>query len=309
MIINMGEALIDFVPESEGTGRSVRYIPSPGGSPYNCAIAAGRLGSDVQFLGKVSTDFFGDQLVSHLTENNVGVDYLKRTADPTTLAFVQKAPGGHARYAFFTNGAADRTLQISELPSGLPDGAMLQYGSISLIPDPTSNTILSLAEREGAGHITSFDPNIRTVLVDDADNYRRRLDRAVAAASIVKVSDEDLEWIYPGLSVLSAAEQMLEAGVLLVVVTRGEEGALGITKDGTIEAGATRTDVSDTIGAGDSFHAALLHWLDRRGVHKPEDLSGVTSNGLREALTFAGKVAAITCSRPGADPPWESELK
>jgi len=307
MIICAGESLIDFVPLSDGEGLP-EYRPVAGGCPYNCAIAAARLGGEVGFVGTVSTDFFGDQLIGRLQANRVDTSMIHRLDQPTTLAFVKKSSTGSARYAFYTIDAADRALTIELMPDPLPDRAIVQIGSISLIADPEGSAILQLAERELGRRVIAFDPNVRDTLISDERDYRRRVDRALAASTILKTSDEDLEWIYPGLDVAGAVRKVIEKGVALVVVTRGAEGSTAFTATQKVDVLAERVEVSDTIGAGDSFLAALLVWLDEHDVTEPGEVGSLPADSLDGILRFASRVSAITCTRVGAEPPYRDEL-
>ena len=307
MIICIGESLIDFLPAPAVDGSRL-YRPVPGGCPYNCSIAAARLGGLVTFVGTVSTDFFGDQIVARLEENRVDTSTVTRVDRPTTLAFVEKLADGSARYAFYTRDAADRALVAAHLPDPLPRRALLQMGSISLIGDPEGSTILTLAERERDRRVIAYDPNVRPSLAEDPDEYRRRIARAIRSATIVRASDEDLEWIYPGVDHQEVIDRLHADGVKLVVITRGSRGSIAATRPATVEAPAVETVVSDTIGAGDSFMAAMLVWLDEHGVHSAAAVEALDADRLAGMLGFAGRVAAITCSRPGADPPWRREL-
>jgi len=311
MIVHIGEALIDFIPVTDGEGAAA-YRPSPGGSPYNSSIAAARLQVPAAYLGRISRDFFGDQIVERLTANGVSAGLVVRTDDPSTLAFVKKTDAGEARYAFFANGAADRGLVEEHLPDmdeGVDGGATaIVFGSISLIADPTGSTILDLVEREVSRRVVSFDPNIRESLVTDEEDYRERVRRGIAASTIVKVSDEDLAWITGKEDLEAAARDLLEMGPSLVAVTLGGAGAFAVTGTTLVRVAAVRTDVSDTIGAGDSFHAAILAWLFHRGKLTRAAIEALSENELRTLLDFAAAVAARTCSRPGADPPTLDEV-
>ena len=307
MIICIGESLIDFVPVEE-TDSLPLYRPVAGGSPYNCAIAAARLEGNVAFAGTVSRDFFGDQIVERLQANGVSLSMIARVDRPTTLAFVKKESGGAARYAFFTNGAADRALSLDEIPQPLPQEALLQMGSISLIADPEGSTILELAEREHGRRVIVFDPNIRESLIVDEADYRSRLERAIQVATVLKTSDEDLSWIYPELSTKEAAARARAAGVRLVVVTQGAKGSTAYTAGGELFVPADEVEVSDTIGAGDSFMAALLVRLDELGATTPDAVASLDEVALRDLLTFAARISAVTCTRVGADPPYRSEV-
>lgn len=307
MIVCAGESLIDFIPIADSHGRAA-YRPAPGGSPYNTAIAIARLGVEVGFLGKISRDFFGDQLFGNLAENLVNTHRILRSDKGTTLAFVTRTGSGEARYAFFAEDAADRSLSTDEIPVFGDDVAALQFGSISLLADPTSETLVSLAERESRRRVVSFDPNIRTSLISDESSYRTRVNRAVAAATIAKVSDEDLEWITADSNLESGARSLLERGPSLVVVTRGAEGALAVSRGATVEVEAVDTAVEDTIGAGDSFHAALLAWLSHADRLSAQAIGVLNADMLGAMLRFATAVAARTCARAGADPPQLDEM-
>ena len=316
MIICIGESLIDFVPRetpepggpATGGPRLPGYSPVAGGCPYNCSIAAARLGAEVFFAGTVSRDFFGDHIVERLQGNRVGLDYVSRVDGPTTLAFVKKEPDGSARYAFYTAGAADRALDREHLRTPLSEGAILQMGSISIIPDPEGTTILELAEAERGRRVIAFDPNVRETLADDPDDYRRRIARALGASTILKTSDEDLAWIFPEDYVDAAVSRVLGLGVRLVVVTRGAAGSEAITESVRVRVPAEQVEVSDTIGAGDSFLAALLVWMDEHGVIDAPAVEALGERELTEALEFASTVAAVTCTRVGADPPYRDDL-
>lgn len=309
MILHCGEALIDFIPVLDGDGNNA-YKPAPGGSSYNSSIATARLGARSLFLGKVSRDFFGDQLVGNLEKNGVETRHIVRTDRPSTLAFVKKTDAGEARYAFFVTNAADRSLRPEDLPDPLPEGVhCVQFGSISLIPDPVSSTILELVEREADRRVISFDPNIRTVLIEDEGDYRSRVERAVAASTIVKISDEDLAWFAPKTDLKAAARSLLGERTKLVVVTLGADGAFAATPVGIFPVAGVETEVSDTVGAGDSFHAALLAWLSRKKKLTLEAIGSLEPETIEEMLRFAARVAAKTCSRPGADPPYLKEVE
>lgn len=308
MIVHTGEALIDFIPVREATGK-LAFQPVPGGSPYNTSVAAARLEVPNAFLGRISSDFFGDQLVSYLEDNGVRTDMITRDDALSTLAFVKRLDSGAARYAFFTKGSADRNFSPSDIPALHAEVAALQFGSISLIGDPAGDTIVSLVEREREDRVISFDPNIRESLIIDAPAYRSRIERAVAASTVVKVSDEDLAWMTGDSDIRSGAMELLKKGPLLVVVTEGDRGSSAFMPDLMARADAERTTVNDTVGAGDSFHAALLAWCYHSDVLKREKIAALQKSDLEVMLRFAGAVAAKTCSRAGANPPRLSEIQ
>lgn len=204
MIVCCGEALIDMVPfRPEGTEGGEAYRPCPGGSPYNSAVAVGRLGVPVAFLGRISRDFFGDSLVARLAANGVGTGLIARSGQPSTLAFVKLEEGEEPQYAFYTEGSADRSLLASDLPEELPEDARcLLFGSISMTMEPAASTIEALVMRESGRRVISFDPNVRPVMVVDHDAYILRMESWFKAATIVKISGADLDYVYPELAAM-----------------------------------------------------------------------------------------------------------
>ena len=198
MILCCGEALIDMVPSGEV------YRPCPGGSPYNSAIAIGRLGVPVSFIGRLSRDFFGETLIKRLEENGVKTDMIARSDQTTTLAFVKLAQGEEPQYAFYTEGSADRSLSLQDLPEKLPAKAScILFGSISMTMEPIASTIESLVKRESANLVVSLDPNVRPVMIRDKETYVRRLEGWISSSTIVKISGADMDFVYPNLSRVS----------------------------------------------------------------------------------------------------------
>ena len=310
MIASIGEALIDFIPVETPDGTRV-FASRPGGSPYNTAIACGRLKQPVLFLARLSNDFFGTDLVANLKANNVDASYVQRTPDPTTLAFVRTSPSGDAEYAFFVNDSADRLLRRTDLPADLPrELTCIQCGSISTQMEPCAITIEEYVFERAEKVVFAYDPNIRVSLISDGDAHRKRVLRFMSVSGIVKVSDVDLEWLFPGISQEDAMEKVAELGVPMVVVTAGADGATARNRNGNVYVPSESPPggVKDTVGAGDSFHGALLTWLDRHGYMDRESLATLDTETLERALRFAVKAAAITCSRAGAEPPTDSEI-
>lgn len=304
MIGVIGEALIDL-EVADGDAR--RPTAHPGGSPMNVAVALGRLSSEVAFLGRLSGDAFGKLLRTHLAESNVDLRWIVDAPEPTSLAIVSVGHDGSADYAFHVEGGADWQWRASELPRD-PGLDALHTGSIALAVDPGGTVV----ERWLAGLSTrttiSLDPNVRPALFGDRDAYRERLERWLAFAAIVKVSDEDLEWIYPGADPAVLAERWIAKGRKLVVVTRGGDGSLVWVGGESFAVPAAAADMVDTVGAGDAFSGALLDWLHRHDRLRLEDLQRLSAEEARSAVAFASRIAAITCSRAGANPPWRSEL-
>ncbi|SDE35496.1 carbohydrate kinase family protein [Glycomyces harbinensis] len=304
MIGVIGEALIDL----EVAAADARHpVAHPGGSPMNVAVTLGRLGSDVGFLGRLSSDAFGRLLRTHLAESEVNLRWIVDAEEPTSLAIVSVAEGGGASYAFHVDGTADWQWRIAELPKE-PGLDAIHAGSLALALDPGGTTVERWLAGQSTGATISLDPNVRPALLGDRAAFRERLERWLAFSAIVKVSDEDLAWIYPGADPGELAEGWIRKGRKLVVVTRGGEGSLVRAGGESFAVPAAEADMVDTVGAGDSFSGALLDWLSRNGRLRPDDLGLLTADEAREAVRFASKVAAITCSRAGANPPWRGEL-
>ena len=306
MIISCGEALIDFVPQP---GTDLAYAPCPGGSPFNLAIASARLGAPTGFLGKISRDFFGDMLFDRLTAEGVDTSYTRRSDRLSTLAFVKIETGEEPRYAFYTENTADRNLVPVDIPEALPpEVKCLELGSISLLLEPQAETIKAFARREHGKRAISFDPNVRPMLVGDKAAYVAEMEELAALATIVKVSAADLEWLYPGRSALDSAEAWLSKGAGIVVMTRGKDGAMLLAPSFRVEAPEYWVEVKDTIGAGDTFHAALLvrlHELERLSARTASDL---TKEEALDVVEFAVKASSLNCARQGADPPTAAEM-
>ncbi|MFW6368442.1 MAG: carbohydrate kinase family protein [Spirochaetota bacterium] len=310
MIACIGEALIDFIPATTHDGVQA-YIPSPGGSPYNTAITCGRLEHPTYFLSRLSGDFFGRDLRTSLERNRVNISYVASGEEPTTLAFVRKNSAGDAEYAFFANDSADRLITIDDLPGTLPEGLhCIECGSISMQMEPGASALEHYISKHAQDVVVAYDPNVRPSLLDDEQAHRKRVLRVMGMSGIVKVSDVDLEWLFPDKGLEAAAAAILDLGTPLVVVTAGAEGATGYTEHTSLHvpAGTPEGGIKDTVGAGDSFHGALLTWLDRNGLMSRERLAALDSETLKKALSFAAGVAAITCSRSGAEPPYASEI-
>jgi fructokinase len=310
MIVSCGEALIDFMPISVDGVTAFR--PFPGGSPFNVAIGLGRLQVPTSFLGRVSEDFFGDLLMETLAQNHVAHRYVRRAADPTTLGFVSHPTDGEPQYAFYANGAADRLIAERDLPDTL-DAAVaclhFSLGAISLMVEPAATTYEALMRREAGKRVIAFDPNIRPGLIPSREAYRQRLETWVSLSDLVKVSRADLDWLYPGRNVEEAAASWHKLGPKLVVVTLGPEGAFALSNSHRVAVPGRKVKVADTVGAGDSFHAALLAGLHDGGLLKRERLADLPDDVVQKLLERAVAAAAITCSRPGANPPTKAELE
>jgi fructokinase len=304
MIVVAGEALIDLAPTRDGEA----FVAHAGGGPFNSAIALGRLETPIAYLGRLSTDGFGRMLRQRLVDNGVDLRFVVDTAEPTTLALVTLSGSGEASYSFYTDGTSGTGLRADQLPERLPeDVEALHLGSLGIVLEPGATGLEALVERERGRRLVSLDPNVRPAIIPDLDGYRRRLDRLVARVDLVRLSTDDVA-LLGDLTPAALAERWLASGAALVVVTGGQEGATGYRAAGEVAVPAEAVNVVDTIGAGDSFNAGLLAWLRR---HEALDRASVEAMGdgeVADALRFAGRVAAVTCTRPGADPPRLAEV-
>lgn len=308
MILCCGEALIDMIPTVSTDGQT-SFTPHAGGAVFNTAIALGRLGHDTGFVTGLSHDLFGQQLAQALAESHVDCSHVIRSDLPTTLAFVQLTEG-QARYTFYDENTAGRSLTPDQLPD-LPEAVTaLYFGGISLISEPCAEFYAALAEREAGRRVIMIDPNIRAAFVKDEARYRARLERMIAVADIVKVSDEDLEWIMrDGETLTEKAQLICAAGPHVVIVTRGADGASAIFAGGvTVDVMAQRVAIVDTVGAGDTFNAGVLAKLAEGGFLSKQSVTRIGPQEITEALAQGAAVAAVTVSRAGANPPWAHEL-
>jgi fructokinase len=307
MFLICGEALYDVFLESE-TPKGVRLDARMGGSPFNVAVGLARLSRRVGLFTGLSTDYLGKHLEKALTDEGVQTAFLARKDAPTTLAYVGVGPDGTVQYTFYGQGAADRSVTIDDLPE-IPDRRVaLHFGSYSLVVEPTGTSFHSLAKREQGKRLISLDPNVRLTVEPDLELWRRRVDLFAGLADVIKVSDEDLDELFPGESFESVASRWRARGVRLVVVTRGELGATAFLRDEVYQARGRKTTVVDTVGAGDTFQAALLCGLDELGKASRSGLDELTLSECRRITDFAIEAAAITCSRRSADLPRRSEL-
>ena len=306
MILSCGEALIDMLPRETAAGEAC-YMPAAGGAVFNTAIALGRLGAPSGFFSGVSTDFFGDMLVKYLEESRVDARYVVRTDHPETLAFVRLV-NGHAQYAFYDEGTSGRLLAQSDIPALDAEVTALQFGAISLIPEPCGATYEEMMRREQNSRVISFDPNIRTSFIKDKVAHRARMDRMLAMSDIIKLSDEDLAFFDSFGDFDGFAAKLLEGKAKLVVMTRGKDGAVAIGEAGKVEVPGVKVTVVDTVGAGDTVNAGILAWLHKAGKLSKEGLAGLSKDDVAGALSLAVRAAAVTVSRAGANPPWEHEL-
>ncbi|MFE4545367.1 carbohydrate kinase [Arthrobacter sp. NPDC056727] len=306
MLTVIGEGLVDVVQRSSGIEAHV------GGSPLNVAVGLARLGHPVQFVGRYGRDAYGESVAAHLRASSVMLP-LAPDGLPTSVATALVDDDGGATYTF------DLAWELpglgERLPFMLQGTTLLHTGSIATMLAPGAAEVLAAVEHAHPASTISFDPNCRPSIITDADHARRQAEKFVTLSDIVKASDEDLAWLYPGEDPLESARRWLELGgaegPAVVVVTRGAAGPWGITAAGEAEFAAPRVEVADTVGAGDSFMAALLSGVVDRGLDGAQnraDLRALPVEGLTALLAHASRAAAVTVSRAGANPPTRAEL-
>ncbi len=306
MILSCGEALIDMLPRTTPAGEAA-FAPYAGGAVMNTAIALGRLGVASGFFSGLSNDLMGEILVDTLAASKVDTSLAARSNRPTTLAFV-KLVNGQATYAFYDENTAGRLLSESELPAIPATVNAMFFGGISLVNDPAASTYEALQARECPARITMIDPNIRPGFITDETGYRARIGRMMARADIVKLSDEDLHWLMGPGDLVALARALIATGPRVVFLTEGARGARAVTSTQERFVVATQVTVADTVGAGDTFNAGALAALEQAGVLTKAGVAGLSDAVLDAALSLGTRAAAVTVSRPGANPPWAHEL-
>ncbi len=307
MFVVCGEALMDvYMGETTPTGMTLDA--RIGGSPLNVAQGLARLARPAAFLTGLSTDALGERLLASLKAECVDTSLILRSDAPSTLSVVSVDASGVPRYAFHGNGAADRQITHDRLPALPPATRVLQFGSYALVVEPVGSALRALAARERERLLIAYDPNVRLNVEPDLAHWRAVVEQMVSIAHLVKVSDEDLGLLYPAETPEQVAARWLNHGVSLVAVTRGRHGASAWTRTAHTDEPSPQTKVIDTVGAGDTFQAALLTWLDEHDALTPEALSALDGASLGALLRFAAQAAAITCSRRGADMPRRLEL-
>ena len=307
MILSAGEALIDMLPRTATSGEAC-FAPYAGGAVFNTAIALGRLGAPSAFFSGVSTDMLGEILAETLAASNVETRFLARSDRPTTVAFV-KLVNGQATYAFYDEGTAGRMLAPGDLPALPPEVSTVFVGGISLVNDPAASTYEALQAREAATRVTMIDPNIRPGFIAGKEaEYRARIERMIARADLVKLSDEDLHWLMGAGDLTTLARGILAKGPKAVFITEGANGARAVTATQDRFVPAHKVTVADTVGAGDTFNAGVLCALHEAGALTKTRVAALSYAELDAALSLGVASAAITVSRPGANPPWRSEL-
>ncbi|WP_375478026.1 carbohydrate kinase [uncultured Jatrophihabitans sp.] len=306
-LVVIGEALIDLVETGDDDPRLAR----PGGSPYNVVLGLARLGRAVQFAGRLSGDPLGVVLRNHALRSGVDLSLAVDAPEPTTVALVELDAAGVAAYRFGVEGTADFRWTDAEL-ARVPDTTRLvHFGSLaSWLPPGDAVIERRVGELRAGGALVTYDPNVRPRLQPDAGAARAQVERAVRLAHVVKTSEEDLAHLYgPDAAPAEVAAGWLALGPALVVVTRGGDGAVGVTRDGMVERPSVPVEVVDTVGAGDAFMSGLLDELVGGRLDRPAELERLSREAVAALLDRAALVAAATCARAGANPPRRAELE
>lgn len=301
----LGEALIDFVPVTVAGQRT--YAPRPGGSSFNAAKAAAQAGARAGFLGAVSRDMFGDLLIADLAAHGVDTTLTPRSDAPSTLAFVD-LQDGEPRYAFFN--ALSATARMAPDPAAFRPGQgdVVDVGSISLIDLPGADNIARFARAVAARAAVAIDPNARPVMTPDMAAWRARIEGILDIATIVKLSDEDLDALRPGMAAADFARDCLHRGAGIVIITHGAAGAEAFTAAAHVSRPGCRVTVVDTVGAGDTLMGTLLARLAAAQATRAETLGGLAAETLAGHLDFAIAAAALNCTASGCAPPTAADI-
>ncbi|MBT2375371.1 carbohydrate kinase family protein [Pseudomonas fluorescens] len=311
MYLVCGEALFDFFSEEDASGQAskVNYKAIAGGSPFNVAVGLRRLGIDAGLFAGLSNDYLGRRLLQVLKDEGVREDYLLEFTAPTTLAMVAVGANGSPQYSFRGEGCADRQLQLKHLPPLGADIRGVHIGSFSLVVQPIADTLLALVRRESGKRLISLDPNVRLNPEPNIELWRQRVAELVKHADLIKVSDEDLHLLYPDQSPESVLQGWLQYRCQLVFLTRGGDGASVFSRQhGNWTAPAVKVVMADTVGAGDTFQAALIAWLTEQQLDSVEGLQNLSREQIDSLLNFAIRAAALTCGKTGPDLPYRHQL-
>ncbi|MFY1668081.1 carbohydrate kinase family protein [Pseudomonas sp. Pseu.R1] len=314
MYLVCGEALFDFFSQSDDNGANsksnkIGYQAVAGGSPFNVAIGLRRLGVDAGFFAGISNDYLGKRLETVLDEEGVRDDFLIHFDAPTTLSMVAVGADGSPKYSFRGEGCADRLLLSKHLPTLDAKVRGLHVGSFSLVVQPVADTLMALVQRESGQRLITFDPNVRLNPAPSIDLWRKQVAKFAEHAHIIKVSDEDLHLLYSDTDPETVAQGWLQNNCQLVIMTRGRQGATVFTRElGHWSVPAREVKTADTVGAGDTFQAALITFLTERQLDTPDSLPTLSRETLTEMLNFAVAAAAVTCTRVGPDLPYRDQV-
>jgi len=290
-----------MIPVAAGSDERTPHV---GGGPANTAKALARLGHDVHFIDGISTDGYGVNARKELLADEVKLDLAHTSDKPTCRAIVSLNKDGGASYEFEIDGTATFDFSLDWLPDpSRYKPQVLHIGTLVTIIQPGADVLYDWALQVAEFAPIVFDPNIRPSVMGDRDLYEAAVEKWAAISSVIKVSDDDLEWLFPDKSIEESAKRWVADGAALVVVTRGADGIIGFTADGSVEVPGAKITVVDTVGAGDTVGAIIVEAMIEKGIMV------LTGDSLRETLARAATAAGITCSRKGAEPPYKHELK
>jgi len=308
MIVVCGEALFDVFATQEKSV-AVELSAYQGGSPFNLAIGVARLGGHASFFGGLSRDMFGRRLYAALEAEGVGLAAAPRPDAPTALVMVSVNDSGVPAYTFYGSGTAERAVSLADLERVPVETQAVNVGSYCMVVEPVASSLRALVERQRGRSLIVYDPNVRLAIEPRIEVWREALAWMMRRSDALKVSEEDIHALYPNRRADTFIGEALGAGVALVVVTRGGHGVIAATRSlAAVELSAIPVPVVDTVGAGDTFQAGLLAWLQHSNCLTRRAIEGLGHDELTAALRFAARAAAVTCSRRGADLPYMSEL-
>lgn len=310
MFITCGEALFDVFAGQESGGDPLGFTAQGviGGSPLNVALGLVRMGNQAGMFTRVSTDSLGVKIKAFMAQNGMSVRYCIDTdKHPTTFVLVNTRSDGQPDYSFYCTGTADCSMEMSDIPQTLGDDVQLiHFGSLTTVLEPTASVLHHFARQQAGNRFISYDPNVRAMVEPDAEKWRAAANALLSVANFVKASDEDLAFLYPGQPLEVFIEKALLAGADVVAVTRGSQGAIVGSADGRLtHIDGVSVEVKDTVGAGDTFQAASLHFLGAQNALAKGKASAVD---IAELGKFAVHAAALTCTRRGADLPSLDEI-
>ncbi len=310
MFLSCGDCLFDLFAHKDEDVATIGLSGRIGGSPLNVSLGLARLGHRSAYFTKMSGDLFGERIRAFMERERIDQRFLIPTDRQTTLAMVSLGPDGSATYAFYIEGTADRSIEPEEVPQSLPaEVELVHVASYSTVTEPTASALVRLVRQEAPNRFISYDPNIRASIEPDLDIWRAKVAELVPLAGLVKASEEDIAQLYPGRAVDSVVAEWVSAGAEVAVVTLGEHGAIAATSRGaSAKVAGRQVSVVDTVGAGDTFQAALLAGLKERGALSRGAIAGFSPADLEGLVDFAVRAAAVTCTRKGADLPRRDDL-
>lgn len=310
MFITCGEALFDIFaqPSASSTPHGIGFDGIVGGSPLNVALGLSRMGNRASLFTRLSNDMFGRNIRAFMNDMNVHDDYCVATDQQTTLAMILTKPDGQPDYSLYTKGTADCSMEMSDIPAELDErDQVIHFGSFATALPESGGVLRAFAKQQAGKKFIAFDPNARPIVIPERDIWHATVDEMLPVSNFVKASDEDLEFLYPGQPIEAFLDRCMAAGVDVACVTRGPDGAIAKSANGqSVDIPGRSVDVIDTVGAGDTFQAASLHFLGQAQLTRKGDAQKVDLEAL---VKFAIDAAALTCTRRGADLPTLAQIE